>query len=145
MKILLDDILDDEIKEYLLSQNGINSVKLKKKDFKTEVSIECDDNISHLIIMKYIDLFQQNKYPTILEFNKAFKNKTKKLKYVVKDMCCEYCYKSLVMNLFEKEFINSVKSNFDFYKPAFNVELEVEYINYTEDELIQIIKDNLWK
>ena len=121
MKLLLDDILDDEIKEYLLSQNGINSVKLKKKDFKTEVSIECDDNISHLIIMKYIDLFQQNKYPTILEFNKAFKNKTKKLKYVVKDMCCEYCYKSLVMNLFEKEFINSVKSNFDFYKPAFNV------------------------
>ena len=85
MKLLLDDILDDEIKEYLLSQNGINSVKLKKKDFKTEVSIECDDNISHLIIMKYIDLFQQNKYPTILEFNKAFKNKTKKLKYVVKD------------------------------------------------------------
>ena len=80
MKLLLDDILDDEIKEYLLSQNGINSVKLKKKDFKTEVSIECDDNISHLIIMKYIDLFQQNKYPTILEFNKAFKNKTKKLK-----------------------------------------------------------------
>lgn len=34
MKLLLDDILDDEIKEYLLSQNGINSVKLEKKDFK---------------------------------------------------------------------------------------------------------------
>ena len=79
MKLLLDDILDDEIKEYLLSQNGINSVKLEKKDFKTEISIEYDSNISHLIIMKYIDLFQQNKYPTILEFNKAFKNKNKKL------------------------------------------------------------------
>jgi len=143
MKLLLDDILDDEIKEYLLSQTGINSVKLEKKDFKTEISIECDSNISCLIIIKYINLFQQNKYPTILEFNKGLKYKTKKLKYIVKDMCCEYCYKSLVMKLFEKEFINSVKSNFDFYKPAFNVELEIEYINYTEDELIQIIKVNL--
>lgn len=45
--------------------------------------------------------------------------------------------------LFEKKFINLVKSNFDFYKPVFNVELEIEYINYTEDELRQIIKENL--
>lgn len=143
MKLLLDDILDDEIKEYLLSQNGINFVKLEKKDFKTEINVECDSNISYLIIMKYIDLFQQNKYPIILEFNKAFKNKTKILKYVVKDMCCEYCYKSLVMNLFEKEFINSLKSNFAFNEPAFNVELEIEYVNYTEDDLIKIIEQNL--
>lgn len=143
MKLLLDDILDDEIKEYLLSQNGINSVKLEKKDFKTEISIEYDSNISYLTIYKYINLFQQNKYPTILEFNKAFKNKTKKLKYIVKDMCCEYCYKSLITNLFEKEFINSVKSNFAFDEPAFNVELKIEYINYTEEELIQIIKEDL--
>lgn len=143
LKLLLDDILDDEIKEYLLSQKGINAVTIDKEDFKTEMNIDYDNNFSPLIIMKYIDLFQENKYSTLLEFDKGFINKTKILKYVVEDMCCEYCYKSLVMKLFECEFINSLKSNFDFYSSPFNIELEIEYINCSENELIDIIKENL--
>lgn len=143
MYLLLDDVLDDEIKEYLLTQVGINKVEIKKDWLKTEMNIEYDSNISPLIIMKYIDLFTQSKIPVLLKFNKGLKTKNKKLKYIVNDMCCEYCYKSLVENLFEKKFINSVKSNFDTFCSAFNIEFEIEYTHYTENELIEIIKLNL--
>lgn len=143
MYLLLDDIINDEIKEYLLTQVGINNVKLKKENFKTEINIAYDSNISPLIIMKYIDLFTQSNIPLLLEFNKGLKTKNKKLKYIVNDICCEYCYKSLIKNLFENEFINSVKSNFDTYCSAFNIELEIEYTHYTKNELIEMIKLNL--
>lgn len=93
--------------------------------------------------MKYIDLFTQSKIPVLLKFNKGLKTKNKKFKYIVNDMCCEYCYKSLIKNLFENQFINSVKSNFDIYNNAFNIEFEIEYTHYTENELIEIIKLNL--
>lgn len=99
--------------------------------------------MSPLIIMKHIDLFRQNKYPILLEFNKGLKEKNKLLKYVVDDICCEYCYKSLVNDLFEKQFINSVKSNADFHGSVFEVYFEIGYINYTESELIDIIKECL--
>ena len=57
-------------------------------------------------------------------------------------MCCEYCYMGLVMDLFENDKIKSVKSNFDFNKPAFNIEFLIEYNeNYSEQELIKYIKE----
>ena len=142
MYLLLDDIINDEIKEYLLTQVGINKVKLKKENFKTEINIVYDSNISPLIIMKYIDLFTQSNLPLLLEFNKGLKTKNKKLKYIVNDICCEYCYKGLIMELFENKFINSVKSNFDFYESVFEVELLIEYSGFTEDEIIQYIKED---
>ena len=48
----------------------------------------------------------------------------------------------LVMDLFENDKIKSVKSNFDFNKPAFNIEFLIEYNeNYSEQELIKYIKE----
>ena len=143
MKLLLDDVLNNEIKDYLLSQDGINEVEIKNIDFRSEINIKYNNKISPLIIMKYIDLFEQNKYSTLLEFNKELNIKTKTLKYIVDDICCEYCYKELVMALFENKFINSVKSNFDFHKSAFDVELIIEYSNYTEEELREYIRKNI--
>lgn len=143
MRLLLDDNLNDEIKEYLLSQEGIKKIEIKKEDFISEVNIKHNNKISPLIIMKYIDLFQQNKYSTLLEFNKELDIETKTLKYIVDDICCEYCYKGLVMTLFENKFINSVKSNFDFHKSAFDVELIIEYTNYTEEEIKKYINNNI--
>lgn len=59
-------------------------------------------------------------------------------------MCCEYCYKGLVQELFENELINSVKSNFDFSKPAFNIKFSIEYDkNYSEDELKKYIEERI--
>ena len=141
MKLLLDVVLKEEIKEYLLSQEGINEVEIKKIDFKSEVTIKHNNKISPIIIMKYIGLFEKIEYSTLLEFNKKLNKETKILKYNVDDICCEYCYKNLIMELFDNKFINSVKSNFDFYESVFEVELLIEYSGCTEDEIIQYIKE----
>ena len=48
----------------------------------------------------------------------------------------------LVMDLFENDKIKSVESNFDFDKPAFNIEFTIEYDeDYKEEDLIEYIKE----
>lgn len=143
MKIILDDNVNNEIQEYLLTQEGILEVKIKEIDLFYEIEIKHNEKTTPLIIMKYIDLFQNNNQFTIMSFNKKMTN-TKKLKYLVEDICCEYCYKGLVRDLFYRKEINSVKSNFDLKEPAYNVELEIEYDkNYKEEDIIKFIKDNI--
>lgn len=144
MKIILDGILDLELRGYLLSQEGIDDVDIIVKDFISEISIKFNKKITPLIIMKYIDLFQKNQCSTMLSFKKDESNDFNILKYNVKNMCCEYCYKGLIYDLFENEFINSVKSNFDFYKSKFDIELIIEYDkNYSKEDLIKYIEEKI--
>lgn len=150
MKIILDDALDnklgDELKTYLLEQIGITDVNFNvtDKSFITELNIKFNNQTSPIIIMKYIDLFQKYDYPIILEFDKENDGIYKKLKYMVEDMCCEYCYKGFVKELYENNNIKSVKSNFEFDKPAFNIEFIIEYNeNCNKQEIIKYIKDKL--
>ena len=141
MKLRLDDVVDGELKEYLLSQEGINDVIFTNKDLIADIYIKFDNSINPMIIMKYIELFQGYNYSAILEFDKGYDGKFKLLKYIVDDMCCEYCYKGLVMDLFENDKIKSVKSNFDFNKPPFDIEFLIEYDdNCDEQELKKYIK-----
>ena len=142
MKLILNDYVNTELKEYLLMQNGIIDVSIDNKKYMTKLDIKYDENITPEIIMRHIDLFQNNKYSVLFEFDKELKGKFKTLKYTIDDMCCEYCYMGLVMDLFENEKIESVKSNFDFNKSAFNIEFKIEYEEgYKEEELIKYIKE----
>lgn len=144
MRILFDAILNDEIKNYLLIYDGIEKIDLIIKDFRSEINIKFNDKITPKIIKRYIYLFQNTDIPIMLEFDKCINKNCKLLKYVVDDMCCEYCYKNLIQELFDNEFIISAKSNFDFNKPAFNVELFIEYSDhYNENELVQYIKEKI--
>lgn len=140
MKIILDVFFTDELKEYLLSQDGIVEVDLVDLDVFSQININCDKRIAPQIIINYINLFDNNEVPKIIEFDKKTESNFQVLKYTIKDMCCEYCYKSLVEKLFLNESVKSVKSNFDFNKPAFNIEFVIEYDkNYSEKELIKYI------
>ena len=141
-KIVLDDWVNEEIKEYLLIQEGITDVSISFKKFLTILNIEYNNKVTPEIIIKYIELLQEKNYPILFEFDKGNINNYKKMKYLIHDMCCEYCYKGLVKDLFENKKIKSVKSNFDFYKPAYDIELTIEYSDdYSENEVIEYIKD----
>lgn len=143
MRIILDEIVENDLKEYLLSQEGINKVDYIVKDFISEINIDFYENITPSIVMNFINLYLDNDYPVLLEFNKEIKEDFKILKYKIDDMCCEFCYKFLIEKLFNNNSIISVKSNYDFYKPAFNIEFIIEYDkNYSEDELIRYIEKN---
>ena len=142
MKLILDDIVNEELKKYLLMQDGIDDVVFDNENFLAKLNIEYNKKTTPEIIMKYIELFQNNKYSILFEFDKGTIGDFRLLKYTIDDMCCEYCYKGLVMDLFENEKIKSVKSNFDFNKPAFDIEFLIEYSkDYSEQELIQYIKE----
>ena len=143
MEIVLDDICNNNLKNYLLSQDGIKGVEIIVKDFLSTLRIDYETEITTLIILKHINIYLNTKYPIIVNFDKDSKIKLKSLKYLVDDMCCEWCYKSLVRALFDNQFIKSVKTNFEFDEPAFNIEFVIEYEEkLTEKELIKLIKDN---
>jgi len=144
MKITLDNIFDFELKEYLLSQNGIEDVKIVNKEFISEIDITTNDEITPIMILKYIELYQNEQLPIMIGFNKTTNFRIKKIKYIVDDMCCEYCYKGFITELFKNENVKSVVSNFDYHKPAFNIEFLIEYNgNYQEKELINYIKEKI--
>ena len=142
MNLILDDIVNEELKEYLLMQDGIDGVEIDNENILTTLNIEYNKRTTPEIIMKYIELFQNNKYSILFEFDKGTIGDFKVLKYTIDDMCCEYCYKGLVMDLFENDRIKSVKSSFDFKMPAFNIEFIIEYDEkYEEVDLIKYIKE----
>lgn len=142
MKLILDDIVNEELKKYLLMQDGIDNVVFDNENLLAKLNIEYNKKTTPEIIMKYIELFQNNKYSILFEFDKGTIGDFRLLKYTIDDMCCEYCYKGLIMDLFENEKIKSVKSNFNFNKPAFDIEFLIEYSeDYSEQELIQYIKE----
>lgn len=142
MKLILDDEINIELKEYLLLQEGITNVKLDNNKFLTILNIEFNEKTSPEIIIRHIELFQDNKYSTLFEFDKETKCRYEKIKYIIEDMCCEYCYMGLVRDLFSNKFIKSVKSNFDYTKPAFNIEFDIEFSKqYSKNDLIEFIKE----
>ena len=142
MEIKLDGIVNPELRDFLLIQEGITNVEINYDDYFVKLNIKLNEKTNPNIVMKYIELFEESKYSNLVEFNKEYEGKIKTLKYIIDDMCCEYCYMGLVMDLFENDKIKSVKSNFDFNKPAFNVEFLIEYSeDYNEQELIEYIRN----
>ena len=144
MELTLNDYISDELKDYLLMQNGIIDVVITRTNDKylTKLNIKYNNKTTPEIIMKYIELFQNNKYSILFDFDKGTMGNYKKLQYTIGDMCCHYCYEGLVMDLFENNKIKSVKSNFEFKMPAFNIEFIIEYSeDFSEQELIEYINE----
>ena len=142
MEIKLDGTINPELKDFLLSQEGITNVEINYDEYFIKLNIKFNEKTNPNIVMKYIELFEKHKYSNLVEFNKEYEGKINSLKYIIDDMCCEYCYMGLVMDLFENDKIKSVKSNFDFNKPAFNIEFTIEYDeDYKDEELIKYIKE----
>ncbi len=142
MEIKLDGKVSPELKDFLLSQEGITDVEINYDNYYIELNIKHNEKTNHIIVMKYIELFAKYKYSHLVEFDKEYKGKTNTLKYTIRDMCCEYCYMGLVIDLFENDKVKSVKSNFSSKMPAYNVEFTIEYdAKYDEEELIKYIKE----
>ena len=57
MKLVLDDYISEELREYLKMQEGINDVIFNKKDNLTILDIKHNNKINPNIIMKNIEIF----------------------------------------------------------------------------------------
>ena len=143
MKLIIDDFVSPEIKEYLEGQTGIITVGLEDQSDVTIIDVKYNDRTTSEIILKHIELFQNNNFSTLCGFDKDSNDKLKTLTYKIESICCEYCYKGLIREMFKNPNIKSVKSNFDFRNSNKSFELYIEYnADYSEDELINFIKEN---
>ena len=143
MKIVLDVFKDLEFKEFLLSQDGIKSVDIINNKHFSEVIIDYDEKINDFIVYNYIKLYLDGVSEGFISFAKNVKFDTNILNYNIEQLCCEFCYKGLVEELFKNINIKSVKSNFDNNNFK-NIELVIEYKkDYNEEELIEFIKKNI--
>lgn len=104
----------DELKNYLLSLNGIKEVLVIDIDDLLRLDIKYDsnlitDNIIKLEILAFADLL---KYPVIYEFDKYTKVETNTYEILRDSVCCEYCYSFFVDELYDTKGIEKVESNF---------------------------------
>lgn len=122
----LDTWSHKELKEYLLSLNGVHKISIK--DEKTLIiDIEYDEKkITSKILQMEINLFLdcQNE-PTLLSFNKHTNNTEHTT--IITDVCCEYCLKGFVEELFDEPGIISLNSNFD-NSHFFDIKIELTYL-----------------
>lgn len=144
MKLIMDNFYDDEVKDYLRIQEGVIKADVELKEPYYEVTIEHNDETTAEILLKHIQLFEHSKSPQIIEFDKDVDYEYKAVKYQIDDLCCEYCFKSLIYHLFKNENIKSVKSNYDLHEPLYDMEFILECNkDYSFDELTKYINEEL--
>ena len=115
LTIVIDDWGNKELKEYLVSLNGVLDVTINDTDV-LEIYIKYDNNlITENILKMEIYLFLELKdFPSIISFNKHPKDKTEDYTIIREDFCCEFCYKGAIEELFETKGVEIVES--DFYE-----------------------------
>ena len=113
LTFVIDWAIHDELKDYLMSLNGISNVIINNDKY-LKINIKYDSNlISGKIIEMELFLFLDvTKTPSIISFNKHFKGKLETYIIDKNSICCEYCLKGAIEDLFEIEGIEKVETNF---------------------------------
>lgn len=129
LTITFDTIwINNQLVEYLSSLKGVIETKINQS--KEEIYIKYNPNLISIKILKLeILLFLDvQKIPSIIAFNKHSKNKTTKTIITIKDICCEYCFKSTIEELLMIDGIESAFSEFsNDYSKSKNVIINIEY------------------
>lgn len=106
-------IISNDFSDYFLSLKGIKDINYKNDDY-LEITIQYTNDISLKQIKLELELyFNILKIPEMLFFDKHIKKDLKKEKIVIKDMCCEYCIKGTIEDLFDTNGIVSAYTNYD--------------------------------
>ena len=126
MNIEYSDFLNKDLVNYLLSLQGVTNANLNIDN--NVISVEYDSSIISLKVLKteillYLDIV---KIPSIISFDKHSKNNIKKDVIVIKDLCCEYCLKGMIDDLFNIDGIESAYSDFD-YVNKYNLNIFITY------------------
>ena len=118
--------LYEELNEYLSSLNGVlfSKVDIEKK----EIFIEYDSVVISLRVLKMQIILYLNLYntPSIISFDKHYEKDTKEDVIIIENLCCEYCLKGMIEELFEYDAIKSAYTDFN-YVDRKNVNIFITY------------------
>lgn len=125
--LILDHPNHKELKNYLLSLNGIKSIRITNVNF-LRINITYDDNIIDDEIIKkeiYLFLDLKDNIPYMIGFDKCYSDSLD-YKYILKDICCEYCFEGFIEELYNIKGITSISNNFDGIKLN-NIKINIGY------------------
>lgn len=133
LKIEYSDFLDEELNKYLSSLNGVLFSKVDME--KNEIYVEYDSSIISIKILKMEIILYLNikNTPSIVSFDKHFENNIKKDIIIVDDLCCEYCLKGMIEDLFEYDAIKSAYTDFNYVDKK-NVNIFITY----DDKILKL-------
>lgn len=128
LTILLNQPGHKELKDYLMGLPGILDVHIQNEEY-LEIYIKFDSNLITPKILKtevrlFLDTFFQ---PSMVAFDKHSKSPTLKYDIVISHLCCEYCFYGMIEDLFDRNGIEKVFSDWCLDAEKENVILHVFY------------------
>ena len=126
LKIEYSDFLDKELNEYLSSLNGVLFSKVDME--KNEIYVEYDSSIISLniLIMEILLYLDLKETPSIIFFDKHYEKGIKEDIIIIEDLCCEYCLKGMIDDLFGIDAIKSAYTDFNYIDKN-NVNIYITY------------------
>lgn len=119
-----------ELKDYLLALPGVQKVNIQNLE-NLLITITYNDKLINanrikLEIFLFLDIFR---IPSLVSFDKHSKEITQKYTIQIKDLCCEFCLKGMIDDLFKINGIEKVNSNFidNPYQSKENVKIYISY------------------
>ena len=114
LTIVIDSWGHKELKDYLISLKGISKVIVENEQY-LKIYMKYDPEFITLKMIKmeislFLDILN---IPSFIAFDKHSTNKISEYKIVRDDVCCEYCLKGAIEELFDIEGIEKVESNLD--------------------------------
>ena len=118
--------IDEEFNMYMLDFNGVEEVKVDNE--KLDIYIKYDEtkiSINRVKLECFLFL-GINTIPSLLAFNKHYKQKLEDDIIVINDLCCEYCLKGMIEELLMNEGISKASSDYDYVNKK-NVQINISY------------------
>lgn len=113
LTIVIDYWSHKELKDYLMNLSGILEIIIKNEE-QLKIYIKYNpDLINSIMIKNEILLFLNIKVPSLISFDKHTNTRTNNYRIVRNNICCEYCLKAAIADLFEINGIEKVESIFN--------------------------------
>lgn len=123
LKFEYNNCCNNELKDYLLTLNGILEVSLDKTENTIYIKYNNDINLK-VLILEIKSFINNINIPDIIAFDKCCNN-TMSYDIIIKDLCCEYCLMSNIEELLFIEGINKASTYFD--KSKKNIRISIEF------------------
>ena len=118
----------NELKDYIESLKGVKKASIDDDDADSiTVDITYDaDLMSPKVLFFEVLAFMERTPLSLLGFDKHF-NKPEEYNLVIKDLCCDYCFKGMIEDLFDMKGITKAITEDNVFMNHENVVIKVGY------------------
>lgn len=141
----IDYWMHKELKDYLLSLDGVFDVTIQDEgNFFVHIEYNPDLISTKILKVETLLFLDALRMPCLVSFDKHATYKTKSYNIIIKDLCCEFCFRGFIDDLFMIDGIVKAESQFidEPYQSKQNVTISIFYnpelINEEEIKKLEI-------